>query len=113
MHLLHFVIILASVFGFLLTNLLGYYIIFQGLILCSWIGYGFYDKRWGRCIITEIQWNIKDYHGERPETESYIQYWLKYKLGVNANEKTVDKYITLIFAVTFIAGIVRFIGLVP
>ena len=113
MHLLHLVIILTSVFGFLMTDLLAYYIIFQTLILCSWIGYGFYDKRWGRCVITEIQWDMKETHDVRPETESYIHYWLKYKLGLDPNEKTVDKYVTIIFAVTFIAGIARITGLLP
>lgn len=113
MHLMHMVIILTSLFGFLLTDLLGYYILFQTLILISWIGYGFFDKRWGRCIITEIQWNLKELYGQRPTTESYIQYWLKYKLGINSDEKTVDIYITAIFGMTFLIGIGRFTGLIP
>lgn len=113
MHSVHMTIILTSILGFLLTDLLVYYIILQALILCSWIGYGFYDKRWGRCIITEMQWNMKDLYGTRPETESYIQYWVKYKLGLNPNEKTVDIYTTTIFALTFFAGIARFTGILP
>lgn len=113
MHSMHMVIILISVLGFLLTDLLVYYIIFQTLILGSWIGYGLYDKRWGRCVITEMQWNIKDFYGSRPETESYILYWVKYKFGLSSNERTVDIYTTAIFAITFFAGIARYTGLVP
>lgn len=113
MHSMHMLIILTSLLGFLLTDLLAWYIIFQASILCSWIGYGFYDKRWGRCIITEIQWNIKDTYGKRPETESYILYWVKYKFGINSEEKNVDIYITTIFAVTFLVGIGRFMDLIP
>lgn len=104
---------MSSIFGFLLTDFLVYYLILQALILCSWLGYGFYDKRWGRCVITEIQWGIKDSYSLRPQTESYIQYWLKYKLEIDANESKVDKYVTAIYILTFFAGIVRYVGFVP
>jgi len=100
-------------FGFIYTDYLVYYLIFQFLILCSWLGYGLYDKRWGRCIITEIQWNIKESFNLRPETESYIQYWLKYKFGISSNETTVEKYIIAIYSLTFIVGIVLYIKLLP
>lgn len=113
MHLVHLVIILMSVFGFLFTDYLPIYLLLQFLILCSWLGYGFYDKRWGRCIITEIQWNIKDSYNLRPTTESYIQYWLKYKFKINSNESKVEVYIIAIYAITFITGIGRFYEVLP
>jgi hypothetical protein len=109
MHIVHCIIILVSIFGFIYTDYLVYYLIFQFLILCSWLGYGLYDKRWGRCIITEIQWNIKESFNLRPETESYIQYWLKYKFGISSNETTVEKYIIAIYSLTFIIGIALYI----
>lgn len=112
MHLVHQVIILVSVFGFIFAEFLLYYLILQILILCSWLGYGFYDKRWGRCIVTEIQWNIKDFYGLRPQTESYIQYWVKYKFGVDANESKVDLYVTAVYSITFFCGIIRYFGLI-
>lgn len=59
----------------------------------------------GQCIITEIQWNIKDLYGHRPKTESYIQYWIKHKLGIDANESAVDKLTTAIYAITFLRTI--------
>lgn len=113
MHLVHWIIIMASVLGFLFTEYLLLYLLLQFLILCSWLGYGFYDKRWGRCIITEIQWNIKDAYDLRPETESYIQYWLKFKFKINSNESKVEIYIIAIYAITFIAGIGRFYEVLP
>ncbi len=113
MHLVHLVVILVSVFGFLFTNYLHLYLLLQFLILCSWLGYGFYDKRWGRCIITDIQWKIKDAYKVRPETESYIQYWLKYKFGINSKESKVEVYIISIYVITFVAGVGRFYEVLP
>lgn len=113
MHLVHWIVIFFSVFGFLFAELLTYYLLLQFLILCSWLGYGFYDKRWGRCVITEIQWYIKDEYNLRPPTESYIQYWIKYKFGINSKESTVEKYTIAIYIITFIAGIGRFFEFIP
>ena len=113
MHSMHLIIITASVYGFLLTDFLFYYLVLQVLILCSWLGYGLYDKRWGRCIITEIQWKIKELYNKRPLTESYIQYWIKHKFKINADESKVDKYVTSIYALTFFIGILRYVELIP
>jgi len=113
MHLLHWIIILASVLGFLCTDYLAYYLVLQFLILCSWLGYGFYDQRWGRCVITELQWNIKESYAIRPQTESYIQYWLTYKFGIRSNESTVEYCIMAIYAITFSIGIGRYMKLLP
>ena len=108
MHSIHMVIITSSVFGFLFTYFLIYYLILQVLILCSWLGYGLYDKRWGRCVITEIQWKIKHLYDKRPQTESYIQYWIKHKFKIDTNESNVDKYVTVIYTITFLLGILRY-----
>ena len=113
MHLVHFIIILLSVCGFLFSDYLVYYLILQFLILCSWLAYGLYDNRWGHCVITEIQWSIKDSFGFRPQTESYIQYWVKYKWKLNTKESSVNNWTTAIFGTTSLIGILRYIELIP
>jgi hypothetical protein len=101
-----------SMFGFLLSDYLIHYLFFQILIICSWLGYGFYDGRWGRCIITDIQWSIKESAGLRPATESYVQYWLKYKIGLNLGEKAADMWTMGIYGVTSVIGVLRYTGVV-
>ena len=112
LHISHFAVISFSMFGFFFLDLLLPYLIFQFLILCTWLAYGFYDKRWGRCWITEVQWYLKELNGNRPKTESYIQYWLKYKFGLNTKEVIVDWCITIIYAITSIIGVLRFFEVV-
>lgn len=112
LHIVHLSIIGFSLTGFILTDYLLPYLILQFLMLCSWVGYGFYDNRWGRCIITEIQWSLKEANDNRPETESYIQYLLKYKLGFNTNEGVVDICVFAIYACTSIIGGLRFFQLI-
>ena len=108
-HLFHLSIIFISVLGCLFQQYLGYYIIFQSLIICSWIAYGLYDARWGCCVVTELQWAIKSKHNKRPETASYVQYLLKYKMGFQSGEKTVAIMIVVVFFFTYLLGIARYI----
>lgn len=103
---------MTSIFGFAFTSFLHYYLILQFLILCSWLGYGLYDSRWGRCVVTDIQWALKEKMAQRPNTESYIQYWVKNKMGIEKNEHTVDMWTTVIFGVTSLIGIFRYLGVI-
>jgi hypothetical protein len=107
-HLFHQIVIVASVFGFLWTDQLALYLALQVMILGSWVGYGLYDNRWGRCVVTDIQWYFKGKYGVRPATESYVQYWIEYKWGFDKDEKIVDAWVTGIYAVTFLTGLIRY-----
>lgn len=113
MHIVHIVIIGFSMFGFLFTDFLLFYLILQFLILCSWLGYGLLKNQWGRCIVTHIQWNIKNTKDIRPSTESYIQYWLYNKLGFKVKESVSDLWVFIIFGSTSALGILRYLYIVP
>ncbi len=112
MHVVHLIIISLSMFGFLFTDYLSLYLTLQFLVLCSWLGYGFYDNRWGCCIVTEVQWAIKEKKGLRPDTDSYIQYWIKNKLGINANESRVGLMTILVYGLTTLIGSLRYFDII-
>lgn len=103
-HTMHMAIILYSMFGWLYFEFITIYMIFQFLILFSWIGYGLYDRRWGFCIMTDLHWFIKEKYKSRPTTESYIYYWSKFKFKLNTKKKIIDRFTFGVYFFTLIIG---------
>ena len=110
MHTIHFAVIGFYLLGFIVEAFLPFYLMLQLLILFSRLGYGFYDGRWGMCIITDIQWYYKERNGQRPATESFVDYWIKHKRHFEVKESTTEAWMVGIFALTSLIGVLRWLG---
>jgi len=99
-HLLHIGVILFSMFAWLSPTLRPWHLLCQGGILVSWLGYGWWDGRWGNCAITDLHWLCKERFAGRPSSNSYVQYWLHDKWHLNVDRQTADRIAFSIYGAT-------------
>ena len=59
------------------------------LIALSWFGLGIF-RGLGYCLVTDVQWWIKQKLGEKLTTDSFIKYELDNLAGCNLNEERVN-----------------------
>ena len=105
MHLLHFAIIIFSLFGWTLASFRPWHLVLQAAILLSWLGYGIWRGEWGKCVVTVAHWHWKEVWSLRPATESYIDYWLRYRLNLGVEAKLSERWTFGIFALTTLLSI--------
>ena len=106
MHLLHFLIIIFSLLGWTLAVFRPWHLLLQAGILLSWVGYGIWRGDWGKCVVTVAHWHRKETWGLRPKTESYIDYWLRGRLGFKVEGSVSERWTFGIFAATTLLSII-------
>jgi hypothetical protein len=87
--LLHLVIILFNLFGWLFAKVLKYHLLFALLTLACWFLLGIWYGI-GYCPITDWQWQIKEQMGETGLPDSFIKYYLDKITGKDVNAILVD-----------------------
>ncbi|WP_207420797.1 DUF2784 domain-containing protein [Desertivirga brevis] len=102
--LLHLVIILFNLFGWLFPKLLKYHLLFALVTLGCWFVLGIWYGI-GYCPITDWQWQIKEKLGERDLPASFIKYLLDRLLQKNIDNVLVDWLTGLGFGFAVIASI--------
>lgn len=94
LHILHLVIILFVMTGWLFSVSRPFHLAFILLVLSCWFILG----RWfgyGYCPVTDWQWKLKAHFGKDRPDASYIRYVLQYVTGRELNPVTVDKSVLI------------------
>ena len=113
LHILHLAVALFCVIGWAFTEARVANLVLMLLIALSWIGLGiFFGYGYGYCLITDIQWRVKQKLGKRPSTDSFVKYQLDKITRRNLDPRSVETFTQLSFYVSALASLyVNFIGL--
>jgi hypothetical protein len=104
LHLLHLGVALFCVTGWIFPATRLANLVLVILIALSWFGLGkFYG--FGYCLITDLQWKIKERLGERPVSPSFVKYQLDRIAGRNLDPKTVDRFTQGSFYLSVLASL--------
>jgi len=102
--LLHLVIILFNLFGWLLPHLLKAHLIFALLTLASWLVLGIWFGI-GYCPITDWQWQIKEKLGEHNLPASFVKYFADAVTGYSFDPALIDVLTGLSFGIAIFASV--------
>lgn len=104
LHLLHLGVELFCVTGWIFPATRLANLVLVVLIAISWFGLGkFYG--FGYCLITDIQWKIKERLGERPLYPSFVKYQFDRITDRNLDPKTVDRFTQASFYFSVLASL--------
>jgi hypothetical protein len=104
LHLLHLTVALFCVTGWIFPATRPANLVLVILIALSWFGLGkFYG--FGYCLITDLQWKIKERLGERPLSPSFVKYQLDQITGRNLDPKSVDRFTQGSFYISTLASL--------
>ena len=102
--LLHLVIIVFNLFGWISVYTRKAHLISIILTAASWFILGIWFGI-GYCPITEWQWNIKEELGERNLHNSFIKYYADKITGKDFDPQFIDTITTVCFAAAFIISV--------
>ncbi|MDH5393598.1 MAG: hypothetical protein OEY11_10460 [Gammaproteobacteria bacterium] len=107
-HVLHIVIILSSLFLYLIDDLIAVHLMLQATILTSWLIIGPMIKKPGVCLLTELQKKL-GLGGSSGFTDSYMVFLSK-KLGYKGNDAKKIELITFsVFSVCTALSLFRYL----
>ena len=113
MHLLHILIIVFSLTGWLFDRARGIHLLLLLVTLAYWylIGPVLRKKGWfGHCLITDLQWELKKRLGHDVPTAGYIQYLADRLSGHDTDVQLVDRatLLTVLFCLAASALLMLF-----
>lgn len=80
------------------------HIVTLGLTLLSWIVLGYWYG-WGYCLLTDIQWDIKEKLGEKNLPASFIKYFADKIKGSNIPSIWIDRMTLTCFVIVILASV--------
>ncbi len=104
LHLLHWGVMLFCVTGWALPETRLANLMLIGLIALSWFGLGKFHG-YGYCLITDLQWKIKERLGGRPGTDSFVKFQLDRITGRDLNPVTVNRWTQMTFYLSALASL--------
>jgi len=104
LRLVHIFIVVFCVIGWLHPDTRIYNLILVILIALSWFGLGIYQGL-GYCIVTDIQWKVKQKLGQKPATKSFIKYELDNLTGRNVSEAHTNLFTQIGFYLSAVASV--------
>jgi hypothetical protein len=103
MRLLHLGVAFFCVTGWIPPATRPAHLVLILLIASSWFGLGLVFG-FGYCLITTIQWRIKEQLGERPATDSFVKYELDRITRRDLDPKAVDRATQAAFYLSALAS---------
>lgn len=103
LHLLHLGLALFCVTGWIFPETRLANLVLVILVALSWFGLGI-SHGYGYCLITGIQWKIKERLGERPLPASFVKYQLDKITGRDLNPNSVDRFTQISFYLAALAS---------
>lgn len=104
LHAIHQILIVFSLVGWIFCETRMLNLIALMLILFSWYGLGPILSKgnpWGYCVITDIQWQVRNKLGLDSRSGGYVKYLADNLLGSDFDETRADKWaVAIIFACT-------------
>ena len=104
--ILHLVIILFNLFGWLFPKLLRAHLIFALLTLSCWLILGIWYGI-GYCPVTDWQWSIKEKLGETNLPASFIKYFADKVTGRSFDPVVIDWITAIGFGIAILGSVVR------
>lgn len=104
LYLLHLAVMSFCVAGWIFPETRLANLVLIILIAISWFGLGAF-LGYGYCLITDIQWKIKERLGERPRTASFVKYQLDKITGRDLNPEWVNRGTQLVFYLSALASV--------
>ena len=101
---IHIFIAVFCVIGWLHPDTRIYNLVLVVLIALSWFGIGIF-RGFGYCLVTDIQWRIKQRLGEKLTTDSFIKYELDNLLGRELDENRINHFTQISFYLSAMASI--------
>jgi hypothetical protein len=102
--LLHLVIILFNLLGWIWPRTRNFHLIVVCATLACWFILGIWFGI-GYCPITDWQWRIKEKLGEQNLPASFIKYFADKLTGLDINSELVDAFTAIGFALAVLAAI--------
>jgi len=108
LHGIHQILIVFSLVGWIFCETRMLNLIVLMLILLSWYGLGPILRKgnaWGYCVITDIQWQVREKLGLDSRSGGYVKYLADNLLGGNFNETRSDKWAVAIILTCTLASV--------
>jgi len=108
LHGIHQILIVFSLLGWIFCETRVLNLIVLMLILFSWYGLGPIlkkDKAWGYCLITDIQWQVRNKLGLNSRSGGYVKYLADNLIGGDFDETRIDKWAVAIILTCALASV--------
>lgn len=106
---LHAALVIFLVSGWAIRPIRRLHLYVVGIVWASWLGLGLYVGHLGYCVITDLQWQVKQKLGETPLPRSYIEYEYQ-RLGGGGIDNTLMAWVVagIFLAITLLSLWVNF-----
>ncbi len=105
LHIVHLALILFIAVGWLFCATRIWHLALAATVLASWYGLGLLlGKPGGYCVITDLQWRLRERRGKPPPGGGYMKYLTDRITGLNSNAERVDRLSTIGFFATVVAA---------